>query len=103
MIMKIFTSNNNNIDEDENNHHPYDFIQQENSEQLAVINRIRSENRVPVTGPPGTGKSTVISHSCFDLIKDYSPVLVVSPTNAMVNSNLAKIDYLAKQANLQLP
>jgi AAA domain len=103
MIMKIFTSNNNNIDEDENNHHPYDFIQQENSEQLAVINRIRSENRVPVTGPPGTGKSTVISHSCFDLIKDYSPVLVVSPTNAMVNSNLAKINYLAKQANLQLP
>ena len=105
MIMKIFTSNNNNDndDEDENNHHPYDFIQQENSEQLAVINRIRSENRVPVTGPPGTGKSTVISHSCFDLIKEYSPVLVVSPTNAMVNSILAKIDYLAKQANLQLP
>jgi AAA domain len=104
MIMTIFTSDNNNDnDEDENIHHPYDFIQQENSEQLAVIDRIRSENRVPVTGPPGTGKSTVISHSCFDLIKDYSPVLVVSPTNVMVNSILAKIDYLAKQANLQLP
>ncbi len=105
MIMTIFTSHNNNDndDEDENDHHPYDFIQHENSEQLAVINRIRSENRVPVTGPPGTGKSTVISHSCFDLIKDYSPVLVVSPTNAMVNSILAKIDHLAKQANLQLP
>jgi uncharacterized protein len=105
--MTIFTSNNNNNnnnndDEDENNH-PYDFTQQENSEQLAVIDRIRSENRVPVTGPPGTGKSTVIAHSCFDLIKEYSPVLVVSPTNAMVNSILAKIDYLAKQANLQLP
>ena len=104
-MMTIFTSNNNNNnDDDDENHHPYDFTQQqENSEQLAVIDRIRSENRVPVTGPPGTGKSTVISHSCFDLIKDYSPVLVVSPTNAMVNSILAKIDHLAKQANLQLP
>jgi hypothetical protein len=105
-MMTLFNSdnknNNNKNDHDENNH-PYDFIQQENSEQRAVIDRIRSENRVPVTGPPGTGKSTVISHSCFDLINEYSPVLVVSPTNAMVNSILAKIDYLAKQANLQLP
>src|ERR671913_648217 len=75
----------------------------ENSEQKTARYRINSEKTVPVTGPPGTGKSTVISHSCFDLIKEYSPVLVVSPTNAMVNSILAKIDYLAKQANLQLP
>jgi hypothetical protein len=101
-MMTLFNSNNNNNDNDENCH-LYDFIQQENSEQCAVIDRIRSENRVPVTGPPGTGKSTVISHICFDLINEYSPVLVVSPTNAMVNSILAKIDYLAKQANLQLP
>ena len=105
MMMTLFTSNNNNTEvEDDDNYHLYDFTrQQENSEQLAVIDRIRSENRVPVTGPPGTGKSTVISHCCFDLIKEYSPVLIVSPTNAMVNSILAKIDYLAKQANLQLP
>ena len=105
MMMTLFTSNNNNTEvEDDDNYHLYDFTrQQENSEQLAVINRIRSENRVPVTGPPGTGKSTVISHCCFDLIKEYSPVLIVSPTNAMVNSIIAKIDYLAKQANLQLP
>jgi hypothetical protein len=105
-MMTLFNSNNknnNNKNDHDENHPPYDFIQQENSEQRAVIDRIRSENRVPVTGPPGTGKSTVISHSCFDLINDYSPVLVVSPTNAMVNSILAKIDYLAKQANLQLP
>ena len=102
-MMTISTSNDNNNDDEDENHHPYDFTQQENSEQCAVIDRIRSENRVPVRGPPGTGKSTVISHSCFDLINEYSPVLVVSPTNAMVNSILAKIDYLAKEADLQLP
>jgi uncharacterized protein len=105
MMMTLFNSsnyNNNNNNNNENNN-PYDFTQLENSEQRVVLERIRSENRVPVTGPPGTGKSTVISHSCFDLINDYSPVLVVSPTNAMVNSILVKIDYLAKQANLQLP
>ena len=95
MTLYASNNNNNNNEDDDENNHPYDTTQQENSEQLAVIDRIRSESRVPVTGPPGTGKSTVISHSCFDLIKEYSPVLVVSPTNAMVNSILSKIDYLA--------
>jgi hypothetical protein len=61
MMMTIFTFNNNNNDDNDENHHRYDFTQQENSEQCAVINRIRSENRVPITGPTGTGKSTVIS------------------------------------------
>jgi HrpA-like RNA helicase len=78
-MMTIFTSNNNNNNnnyDDDENHYPYDFTKQENSEQCAVIDRIRSENRVPVTGPPGTGKSTVISQSCFDLINEYSPVLL---------------------------
>ena len=103
-MMTPFTSKNNNIDNKYyENTNPYDFTQLENFEQRTVLDRIRSENRVPVTGPPGTGKSTVISHSCFDLINEYSPVIVVSPTNAMVNSILAKIDFLAKQANLQLP
>src|SRR5215212_2953090 len=106
MMMTLCASNNNNNnsdDDDDENNHPCGSTQQENSEQLAVIDRIRSESRVPVTGPPGTGKSTVISHSCFDLIKEYSPVLVVPPTNAMVNSILAKIDYLLKNVKLDLP
>lgn len=50
-----------------------------NLEQLDAIERIRNEDKVPMTGPPGTGKSTVLSHSCLDLINDYSPVLIVSP------------------------
>jgi Ni2+-binding GTPase involved in maturation of urease and hydrogenase len=77
--------------------------QEKNLEQHAAVERIKNEGIVPITGPPGTGKSTVISQSCFNLITDYSPVLIVSPTNAMINSILVKIDNLAKQANLQLP
>jgi putative protein kinase ArgK-like GTPase of G3E family len=38
----------------------------ENQEQLSARNRIRTKDRIPITGRPGTGKSTVISLSCFD-------------------------------------
>src|SRR5438067_735399 len=80
-----------------------DFNLTENREQRIARDRIKGEGTIPITGPPGTGKSTVISSCCFDLIKEYSPVLVVTPTNAMVDSILAKIDNLAHRANLQLP
>jgi hypothetical protein len=75
----------------------------ENQEQHAARQRIKAESTIPVTGPPGTGKSTVIARCCFDLIGEYSPVLVVAPTNAMVNSILVKIDYLLKNVKLELP
>jgi helicase MOV-10 len=96
------TNNNNN-----NNHHHNDniffldkFLKYENADQKAARYRINRENTVPVTGPPGTGKSTVISHCCFDLLAENSPVLVTAPTNVMVNSILAKIDSLCKRARL---
>ncbi|MBV9176849.1 MAG: hypothetical protein JO327_11820 [Nitrososphaeraceae archaeon] len=57
----------------------------ENQEQYSARVRIKGEATIPVTGPPGTGKSTFISRCCFDLLKEYSPVLVVTPTNAMVD------------------
>jgi hypothetical protein len=75
----------------------------ENQEQYSARSRIKGENTIPVTGPPGTGKSTFISRCCFDLLKEYSPVLVVTPTNAMVDSILSKIHYLSQKAKLQLP
>jgi AAA domain len=62
-----------------------------------------TESEVPITGPPGTGKSTVISRCCFDLLNEYSPVLVTAPTNVMVNSTLAKIDLLLIMFNITLP
>ena len=80
----------------------FDLLQ-ENHEQRLARDRIKAEDIVPITGPPGTGKSTVISHSCFDLLQEYSPVLIVSPTNAMINSILAKIDYLVNRAKIKLP
>ena len=44
------------------------FLNYENADQKAARYRINKEITVPVTGPPGTGKSTVISHCCFDSI-----------------------------------
>ena len=79
------------------------FNQSENHEQRAARDRIKLESTIPVTGPPGTGKSTVISSCCFDLVNEYFPVLVVTPTNSMVNSILAKIDSMARSSNLRLP
>jgi ATP-dependent RNA/DNA helicase IGHMBP2 len=75
----------------------------ENHEQYSARSRIKGENTIPVTGPPGTGKSTFISRCCFDLLKEYSPVLVVTPTNAMVDSILSKIHSLLQRVKLQLP
>src|SRR3712207_5046438 len=80
------------------------FDEIENLEQKIARYRINSEKTVPVTGPPGTGKSTVISHCCFDLLKDnYSPILVTAPTNVMIDSILSKIDLLVQHMKLRLP
>jgi len=89
------TSNNKNDSLDR-------FLNYENPDQKAARYRINKETTVPVTGPPGTGKSTVISHCCFDLLAENSPVLVTAPTNVMVNSILAKIDSLLKRPGLPL-
>jgi helicase MOV-10 len=78
------------------------FLDCENSDQTAARYRISKETTVPA-GPPGTGKSTVISHCCFDLLAENSPVLVTAPTNVMVNSILAKIDSLFKRSGIPLP
>jgi hypothetical protein len=79
------------------------FIDYENAEQKAARKRIMIEREVPITGPPGTGKSTVISHCCLELLNEYSPILVTAPTNVMVNSTLAKIDLLLRRCNITLP
>src|SRR5919202_1474562 len=75
----------------------------ENQEQREARQRIKSETTIPVRGPPGTGKSTFISRCWFDLLEQYSPVLVVAPTNAMVDSILVKIDSLLLREKLELP
>ena len=95
-----YNDNNNNYDAS----YSLDrFIDYENAEQKDARYRIMTEREVPITGPPGTGKSTVISHCCFDLLNEYSPVLVTAPTNVMVNSTLAKIDLLLRRFSITLP
>ena len=80
------------------------FDEIENFEQKLARYRINSEKTVPVTGPPGTGKSTVITHCCFDLLNDgYFPILVTAPTNVMIDSILSKLDSLLQRENIQLP
>jgi helicase MOV-10 len=91
MTNRSHNNNNNSLDK---------FLNYENADQKAARYRINKESTVPVTGPPGTGKSTVISHCCFDLLAENSPVLITAPTNVMVNSILAKIDSLLHRANL---
>ena len=77
------------------------LLNYENADQKAARYRINKESTVPVTGPPGTGKSTVISHCCFDLLTENSPVITLAlPTNVMVNSILAKIDSLCRRVKL---
>jgi len=93
----MFDSNNNSNDCTLDR-----FLNYENADQKAARHRINRESTVPVTGPPGTGKSTVISHCCFDLLTENSPILVTAPTNVMVNSILAKIDSLCRKARLPL-
>ena len=64
--MRVDMSNNNNNNNKDNIDYSLDkFIQYENLEQNATRNRINNESIVPITGPPGTGKSTVISHCCL--------------------------------------
>src|SRR5215831_18208234 len=79
------------------------FDSNNNSNEYSLDRFLNYESTVPVTGPTGTGKSTVISHCCFDLLPENSPVLVTAPTNVMVNSILAKIDSLLKRAGISLP
>src|SRR5919106_289683 len=98
--METYHNNNRKINE---NYSVDRFIDYENAEQKTARQRIMTERKVPITGPPGTGKSTVISHCCFDLLCEYSPVLVTAPTNVMVNSTLAKIDLLLRRSKIELP
>jgi len=80
------------------------FDEIENLEQKTARYRINSEKTVPVTGPPGTGKSTVISHCCFDLLKnEYFPILITAPTNVMIDSILSKIDFILRRLKITLP
>lgn len=60
--------------------------------QIDAITSAVCNNMTFVWGPPGTGKTTVISHVISELLSRDRSVLLVSHTNSAVNGAIEKID-----------
>ena len=60
--------------------------------QMEAITSAVCNNMTFVWGPPGTGKTTVISHVISELLNRERTVLLVSHTNSAVNGAIEKID-----------
>jgi hypothetical protein len=77
------------------------------AKQYSARNRIKGENTIPITGTPGTGKSTVISLCCFDLLREYSTVVVsldkMGTLFSSLRDNNAKIIGIGNDKQLPPP
>ena len=60
--------------------------------QMEAITSALCNNMTFIWGPPGTGKTTVISHVVSELLSRNRSVLLVSHTNSAVNGAIEKID-----------
>ena len=60
--------------------------------QIEAITSAVCNNMTFIWGPPGTGKTTVISHVISELLSRDRSVLLVSHTNSAVNGAIEKID-----------
>lgn len=60
--------------------------------QIDAIASAVCNNMTFIWGPPGTGKTTVISHVISELLSRERSVLLVSHTNSAVNGAIEKID-----------
>ena len=60
--------------------------------QIEAITIAVCNNMTFIWGPPGTGKTTVISHVISELLRRERSVLLVSHTNSAVNGAIEKID-----------
>ena len=60
--------------------------------QIEAITSAVCNNMTFIWGPPGTGKTTVISHVISELLRRERSVLLVSHTNSAVNGAIEKID-----------
>lgn len=68
------------------------------SQQKAVIATIQNEDLSIIHGPPGTGKTTTLIESIFQLVKKGKRILVTAPSNAAVD-HIAKA-LLRKELNI---
>ena len=71
--------------------------------QIDAIKSAMCNNMTVIWGPPGTGKTTVISHVISELLSRERTVLLVSHTNSAVNGAIEKIDkkYYSEHAELE--
>ena len=72
-----------------------------NGNQINAIKSAVCNNMTFIWGPPGTGKTTVISHVISELLKRDRSVLLVSHTNSAVNGAIEKVDkkYFAENGD----
>lgn len=66
-----------------------------NRSQTAAVARCCDSNLAFVWGPPGTGKTTTLSHIAAELLAKGHRILVTSTTNAAVDQALAKLKSLS--------
>ena len=71
--------------------------------QIDAITSAVCNNLTFIWGPPGTGKTTVISHVISELLSRDRSVLLVSHTNSAVNGAIEKIDekYYSEHGELE--
>ncbi|MCK8827059.1 AAA domain-containing protein [Natroniella acetigena] len=68
------------------------FIKTLNNRQLkAVENAINTKDLYLVKGPPGTGKTTVITEMCHQIVKQGKKVLLSSQSNLAVDNVIARL------------
>lgn len=86
-----------NIDDDSS----ISFDKGFNASQIDAIKSAVCNNMTFIWGPPGTGKTTVISHVISELLKRDRSVLLVSHTNSAVNGAIEKVDkkYFAENGD----
>ena len=71
-----------------------EFLRSATAAQCEAIQKALNNNITYIWGPPGTGKTTVISQIIKELYRKKRSVLVVSHTNTAVDGAIAKVDDL---------
>jgi len=69
-----------------------------NNSQKKAVKQIMHTNDISlIKGPPGTGKTTLITEACYQLAKDNKKVLIASQTNLAVDNVFAKLKEMIQQ------
>lgn len=73
------------------------YNKQLNKKQKKAVNKIINTNDITlIKGPPGTGKTTVITEACYQLARKNKSILLSSQTNLAVDNVLAKMKTIIR-------